>query len=60
MDVLHEQGEPIRDRYQIVALLGQESMGDTYSAIDLDTSQYVAIKVVSKPYLRSITIDIAP
>jgi serine/threonine protein kinase len=44
---LHAQGEIIADRYQIVTTLGQGSMGTTYAAVDHQTSQRVALKVVS-------------
>ncbi|WP_017304227.1 serine/threonine protein kinase [Spirulina subsalsa] len=47
MQGLHSQGEIICDRYQIVTVLGQGSMGTTYAAVDVNTSQRVAIKVVS-------------
>ncbi|MCW6036316.1 serine/threonine protein kinase [Spirulina subsalsa FACHB-351] len=47
MQGLHGQGEMIRDHYQIVTVLGQGSMGTTYAAVDVNTSQRVAIKVVS-------------
>jgi serine/threonine protein kinase len=44
---LHAQGEIIAQRYQIVTLLGQGSMGTTYAAVDQHTAQRVALKVVS-------------
>ncbi|MEM9544219.1 MAG: serine/threonine-protein kinase, partial [Cyanobacteria bacterium P01_E01_bin.42] len=52
MNALHQKGEIIRDRYQILTLLGQGSMGDTYAAIDLEDSRQVAIKVVSFRQVR--------
>ncbi|MEA5419551.1 serine/threonine-protein kinase [Spirulina sp. CCNP1310] len=44
---IHAQGERIADRYQVVTVLGQGSMGTTYAAVDEQTRQRVAIKVVS-------------
>lgn len=44
---IHAQGEYIGDRYQVVTVLGQGSMGTTYAAVDAQTGQRVAIKVVS-------------
>lgn len=44
---LHAQGEIIAQRYQIVTILGQGSMGTTYAAVDQHNSQRVALKVVS-------------
>ncbi|WP_019503358.1 serine/threonine-protein kinase [Pleurocapsa sp. PCC 7319] len=47
METLHQQAEIIVNRYQIVTTLGQGGMGTTYAAVDLQSSQRVAIKVVS-------------
>ncbi|WP_019503353.1 serine/threonine-protein kinase [Pleurocapsa sp. PCC 7319] len=47
MTSLHQQAEIIANRYQIITTLGQGGMGTTYAAINLETSQRVAIKVVS-------------
>ena len=47
MEIFHQQGEIIGDRYQIVTSLGFGSMATTYSAIDLSNSSQVALKVVS-------------
>lgn len=47
MDTLHQIGDIIRDRYQILEKLGQGSMGTTYEARDRSTHQTVAIKAVS-------------
>jgi serine/threonine protein kinase len=49
---LHYGGDIIGDRYQIVTLLGQGGTGKTYSAIDLNNNQKVAIKTV---FLSEIT-----
>ncbi|NEP11570.1 MAG: serine/threonine protein kinase [Symploca sp. SIO2C1] len=47
MKLLHGQGEVIAKRYQIVTLLGEGGMASTYAALDLNTNERVAIKVVS-------------
>ncbi len=47
MENLHQMGDVIGDRYQIMAMLGQGSMGITYEARDRTTHQTVAIKAVS-------------
>ena len=47
MEVLHRSGETIKNRYQVEYVLGQGGMGTTYSAIDLNNSRRVALKVVS-------------
>ncbi|MEM9541517.1 MAG: serine/threonine-protein kinase [Cyanobacteria bacterium P01_E01_bin.42] len=52
MNELHQKGEIVRDRYQVVSLLGQGSTGSTYKAIDLFHSQTIAIKVVSLYQVR--------
>ena len=53
MDVLHQPGDIIGDRYRIVALLGRGSMGATYEAEDSHHDRKrVAIKALS---LRDIT-----
>ncbi|NEO85259.1 MAG: serine/threonine protein kinase [Spirulina sp. SIO3F2] len=44
---LHQQGETIRDRYQIDSVLGQGAIGTTYGAIDLQTGETIALKVLS-------------
>lgn len=49
---LHYGGDIIGDRYQIVTLLGQGGTGKTYSAININNSQKVAIKTV---FLSEIT-----
>lgn len=47
MKALHQPGDVVRDRYQIVQELGHGSSGTTYEAKDLTTRQSVALKVVS-------------
>lgn len=47
MEILHRQGEIIRDRYQIITTIGTGGMATTYAAIDLTNSQRVALKVLS-------------
>lgn len=47
MEILHRQGEIIRDRYQIVTTIGSGGMATTYAAVDLANSQRVALKVLS-------------
>lgn len=47
MNTVHHSGDMINNCYQIVTLLGQGGMGSTYSAIDLNNNQRVALKVVS-------------
>ncbi len=46
MSTLHYGGDIIDNRYQIVTLLGEGGTGKTYSAIDLNSKQTVAIKAV--------------
>jgi serine/threonine protein kinase len=40
-------GEIVRNRYQIIDVLGKGGVGITYGAIDLQTQERVAIKAVS-------------
>jgi serine/threonine protein kinase len=47
MTLLHQPGDVVRDRYQLVRELGRGSMGTTYEAMDRATGQSVAIKAVS-------------
>lgn len=42
-----ERGEIIKNRYEILTVLGQGGMGTTYAALDRENHQRVAIKVVS-------------
>ena len=36
-----------RDRYRIDTLLGQGGIGDTFKALDRDTKEWVALKVMA-------------
>jgi ankyrin repeat protein len=47
MELLHESGELIAQRYRIVGTLGQGGSGTTYQAEDSQTSQPVALKALS-------------
>ncbi|HAX77175.1 MAG TPA: serine/threonine protein kinase [Cyanobacteria bacterium UBA11372] len=52
MELLHQPGDIIAERYQIIDTLGQGGIGITYEAEDLRNSQRVAIKALS---LRRMT-----
>ncbi len=52
MALLHQPGDIIAERYQIIDTLGQGGIGITYEAEDLHNSQRVAIKALS---LRRMT-----
>ncbi|NER98816.1 MAG: serine/threonine protein kinase, partial [Symploca sp. SIO1B1] len=43
MELQHEQGEIIAQRYRIIDTLGQGGSGTTYQAEDLQTHQQVAL-----------------
>ena len=47
MELLHESGEVIAERYRILDALGQGGSGTTYLVEDLKTSQQVALKGLS-------------
>ncbi|MFB2968393.1 serine/threonine protein kinase [Aerosakkonema sp. BLCC-F183] len=47
MELLHQPGDAIAQRYQIVDTLGQGGIGITYEAIDLHNNQRVALKELS-------------
>jgi eukaryotic-like serine/threonine-protein kinase len=47
MSILHNPGNIIAERYQIIQVLGQGGMGITYAAKDWQTSQIVALKALS-------------
>ncbi len=47
MELLHQPGEIIAQRYRILDTLGQGGVGTTYEAQDLQNSQSVALKALS-------------
>ncbi len=47
MELLHQPGEIIAQRYRIIDTLGQGGVGITYQAQDLQNSQQVALKALS-------------
>ncbi|NEP13783.1 MAG: protein kinase [Symploca sp. SIO2C1] len=47
MELQHEQGEIIAQRYRIIDTLGQGGSGTTYQAEDLQSHQQVALKALS-------------
>ncbi|MBO0351169.1 serine/threonine protein kinase [Phormidium pseudopriestleyi FRX01] len=49
---MHQPGDIIKERYQILNLLGQGGIASTYAAEDLNLSQQVAIKILSLRQLK--------
>ncbi len=47
MNTLHNPGDVIAGRYQIIKVLGHGGMGITYAAKDLQPNQSVALKVLT-------------
>ena len=47
MQTVHQPGDLIRDRYQVIRLLGHGGSGITYEAKDLECDRRVALKVLS-------------
>jgi eukaryotic-like serine/threonine-protein kinase len=43
----HQIGDLVNNRYRIVKVLGQGGVGITYQAVDIETTQQVALKVLS-------------
>jgi serine/threonine protein kinase len=52
MELLHQPGDIIAERYRIVDTLGQGGVGTTYEAQDLHNSQQVALKALSLRRMR--------
>ncbi len=49
---MHQPGDIIKERYQILNLLGQGGIASTYAADDLTLAQQVAIKILSLRQLK--------
>lgn len=47
MELLHQSGEMIAQRYRILDTLGQGGVGTTYAALDLQNDERVALKALS-------------
>ena len=47
MELPHEPGDIVRDRYRIVGLLGEGGSGATYEASDLQSNKCLALKALS-------------
>lgn len=47
MELLHQPGEILAQRYQIVNILGQGGVGTTYESLDLHAGKRVALKELS-------------
>jgi ankyrin repeat protein len=47
MELLHESGQIIAERYRIIGTLGEGGIGTTYQAEDLQNNQQVALKALS-------------
>lgn len=52
MTLLHQTGEVLARQYRILNSLGQGGMGITYKAFDLQSNDFVAIKVISLRRLK--------
>ncbi len=52
MNRIHQLGDLIKERYQVIKVIGRGNMGVTYSANNLNLRQKVAVKVV---FLTDIT-----
>lgn len=49
---MHQPGDLLKDRYQIINLLGQGGIASTYAADDLNIGKPVAIKILSLRQLK--------
>ena len=47
MELLHQSGEVINQKYRILNILGQGGIGTTYLAEDLENNKNLALKVLS-------------
>lgn len=47
MELLHQPGEIIAQRYRIISILGQGGVGITYEALDIECDEYIALKMLS-------------
>jgi ankyrin repeat protein len=47
MEVLHQRGDLVAERYRITGTLGENGVGITYQAQDLNSTQQVVLKVLS-------------
>ncbi len=47
MEVQHQLGDLVAERYRIAGLLGHSEVGITYQAQDLNSGQQVILKVLS-------------
>lgn len=47
MEILHQPGDIITEKYRIIDILGQGGVGTTYEAQDLENDRRVALKVLS-------------
>jgi eukaryotic-like serine/threonine-protein kinase len=47
MELLHQPGETIVNRYRIIDILGQGGVGITYKAYDIEQDKHIALKMLS-------------
>ncbi|MEM7727630.1 MAG: serine/threonine protein kinase, partial [Cyanobacteria bacterium P01_A01_bin.45] len=53
MYLKYQPGDIIQDRYRITGILGQGGVAITYSAVNLETEESVALKVISLKQLNN-------